>query len=102
MSHDGTINHDQSEPKTFILGINIVFLIIILIITFIVFGMFFNSLKNIEQNKKQNIGPNKELTKLKNYENKELSTLKWLDKKKGKVQIPIDLAIKNVAKTYQK
>lgn len=42
------------------------------------------------------------ITEMKSQQDKELSTLKWLDKTKGTVQIPIDLAMKLTVKEYEK
>jgi len=42
-----------------------------------------------------------ELQKLMQYEAEALHTLRWVDKSKGRVQIPIDLAMELVRQRYQ-
>lgn len=43
-----------------------------------------------------------ELAALRAYESEMASTLKWIDKDNGRVQIPIDVAMELVVKVYQK
>lgn len=43
-----------------------------------------------------------ELSELRAYEGEMATTLKWVDKEKGVVQIPIDVAMDLVVKSYQK
>jgi len=43
-----------------------------------------------------------ELAALREYEGDMATTLKWIDKDKGVVQIPIDVAMDLVVKSYQK
>lgn len=42
-----------------------------------------------------------ELQKLRQYEADSLQALRWIDKSKGQVQIPIDLAMELVRQSYQ-
>lgn len=47
-------------------------------------------------------GMGAELAELRAYEAEMAGTLKWVDKDKGVVQIPIDVAMDLVVKSYQK
>ena len=47
-------------------------------------------------------GVSAELAALRSYERETAGTLKWIDKSNGIVQVPIDVAMDLVVKSYQK
>jgi len=99
--HDGVVEF-QDEPNV---GVSSWVLVLTFIcLSVIVWGglIYYRSaqsdaLDQRELNGKQTV----ELQKLRQYEADSLQSLRWVDKSKGQVQIPIDLAMELVRQRYQ-
>ncbi|RAP33924.1 hypothetical protein DID77_02385 [Candidatus Marinamargulisbacteria bacterium SCGC AG-439-L15] len=99
---NNVIQHDQTEPKA--LGINI-FLIVTIILLFGIFiwcVYFYKSILTKELAIKENTQVDQNLKKLRDYESRQLSRLRWINKEKQQVQVPIKTAMDLVIKDYKK
>ena len=95
------INHDTTKANSFAVIISIVATILLLIIIFIGSYYMYRSLLSISQNQLQdNASRHPYITEIEDNANNELKSLKWIDKKVGKVHVPIDIAKEQIVKEY--
>jgi hypothetical protein len=76
----------------------------IVLITIVYFGsLYYRASASTALDRREEMGGiGSDLAALHAYENEMATTLKWIDKDKGIVQIPIDVAMDLVVKSYQK
>lgn len=100
MSSD-IINHEVTEPNSKLVLYSILVTAILLAIMIVVGFIFFKSELSISQNRKQdNANRHPYIVNIEKEAIKNLSSLKWMNKSKGQVQIPIELAKHVVIKNY--
>jgi hypothetical protein len=75
--------------------------VFILLVFFAVCISWFKGAKDHEIDEKQAMLQTTELNQLHAQENEVLSSYKWVDKEKGRVQIPIDRAMELIAKEHE-
>ena len=100
---DNKLNHDLSEPKSFLIIKYLVVFMVFIIVVFVGSVFYFYGTQTVELNFKEADYVSKQMTEiqlLKDQENKDLNTLKWKNKSKGRVQIPINDAIDVIVKRY--
>lgn len=95
------IEYDRESPSSNIVIIAVLFsCVFIALVTFVSYYLYI-SLVSVDQDKKQvESGRNVYILDLEKSYQKSLSTLKWKDKDKDVIQIPIDMAIDHVIKDY--
>ena len=95
------INHDTTKENSFIVTIAIVATIFLLIVIFTFSFYFYKSLLSSSQNALQdNAKRHSYIVDIETKAKSELNTLKWVNKSKTLVQVPIDVAKENVIKDY--
>ena len=101
MSDTGHIGVDESNPDnlkiTLFLAAMVVFMVIIVVWSI----FFFKGMTSDVLNQKQLTPKGEERQALELYEQDRLSSYSWVDKSKGIVQIPIELAVQQVIDDYQ-
>ena len=102
MSHDGTINHDVSEPYSKGIAIAVITTGISLALIFIASIFLYRGTLTDERNEKEIIPGSAFLQKIRAYEADQNTSLNWVDKKLGTVHIPIDLAMHRVVQDYRR
>ncbi|MSR88543.1 MAG: hypothetical protein EXS67_02700 [Candidatus Margulisbacteria bacterium] len=101
-SYDKIINHDVSEPNAKRIAIAI-------ILSGLVFGAFlwgsylyYAATLSEELNRKESLTIYTDLQTLRVQESERLHSLKWVNPEKTALQIPIEMAMKNVVKHYSR
>jgi hypothetical protein len=99
--HDGVVEF-QDEPNIGVSSVVIVLTFVFLVL--IVWGglIYYRSAQSDALNQRELDGkPTAELRQLRQSEAASLVSLRWIDKSKGRVQIPIALAMDLVRQRYQ-
>ena len=97
----GTINHDTQKPNNVITMAVLIAIMLFFIIVIVGCFYLYKSLLSSDQNEKQDTA--KQHVNIQELDRESyllLHSLKWRDKANGQVQIPIDMAMKHVIKTY--
>ena len=106
MNHETTaVNKDHPEPNiTKIAGILMVGFVIVLflVVTGVGSYFFFKGVVSAEINRKEITGMSRELAALRIKEAENLNTYGWINKDKGIVQVPIEVAKGIIIKNYNK
>ena len=98
---DFKIEVDTTEPNTTNIFIAITVTILLTAIIFIWAYYYYTSTLSQQLNKLQDTAERHPyITTIEEKAKKSLSTLKYIDKEKNKLQIPIEMAIENVIKDY--
>lgn len=102
MSDHHSVVEFQDEPNTGLSWVVIVLTVVFL--TLIVLGglVFYRGAQSDALNTRELLGqPTAELRSLRQTEAEALQSLRWIDKSKGSVQIPIEMAMDSVRQHYQ-
>lgn len=100
--HHGTINHDQSEPHAKGIFLSMIITSVVLFVVIYTGVLLYKGMSSTEVNsKEENSGSFATIQDLHVYEEEQLNTLKWIDQPKGKVQVPISVAMAITLKKYQ-
>lgn len=102
MSHSGVVNHDQSNPDSFLIVVSIVISVIVLFLVCFISYFYYLDTGSEELVAKERTKAPVVLAQLKQDEAKELNFIKWLDKSNQRVQIPIEFAKDIVVKSYNR
>lgn len=100
MSEHSVVRHDLTEPRSFEIGLWILALTILLVLSFISTWFFYRSRSSQELNLKEQTPVPIALQQLRNYEQQELNSVKWLNQNEDKIQIPIQQAMELVIRDY--
>lgn len=99
----GTINHDTTKENS-TLVFYAVLISAILITAVIIWSLYyFRAMVSQENNRKQNTASRVlSIVKLEEGYSKNLNSLKWVNTQEGRLLIPINMAMDNVVKDYNK
>ncbi|NQY73689.1 MAG: hypothetical protein HRT90_02900 [Candidatus Margulisbacteria bacterium] len=91
-----------SEPKLLPIALTILVTVFIIVLFFGYSAYYFSGKASEELNSKEITEKSTDLTQLRVYEDELLNQLKWRDKSKGLVKIPITMAMEKIVEKYQK
>ena len=98
---NNVINHDTTKENSFLVTISILATLIVLTIVIVLSFYYYRSNLSAVQNQKQdNADRHPYIESIENEAINSLNSLKWVDKKAGKLHIPIDIAKSNVIENY--
>jgi len=101
MSHStGQILHDQSEPATDLISFYIIITGIVIAASFIGCWGYYRTILSQTETQKELSSETKQLNATILDAQEKLNTLKWIDKSKGKVQLPISDAINSLVESH--
>lgn len=102
MSDHHAVVEFQDEPNLTLSSWVIVLTGVFLIVTLWSGLVYYKSTQSDAMNLRERQGkPTEELKALRHYEATSLQSLRWIDKNKGQIQIPIGLAMDVVRQNYQ-
>jgi len=102
MSHStGQINHDTSEPNAKAIGWSMLITLVTLLVIVFLCTLYYRGANSGELNTKETSRENLDLKELRNYEQKTLNEVKWIDTQKGRVSLPIENAMDKVVQAYK-
>lgn len=102
MSQSGAITTEQGEPSVGPLWVTALLTVLLLVVAMGGSYLMFNTTVSMELNEKEKNPIPLAVLKLRTYESEALNTLKWINKSRGEVQIPLSLAQDLVVKAYAK
>ena len=94
------IKYDKTEPANSLVGISVFVTTILITIILIASYFVFVSLLSIDQNEKYKYSDTNKIDALNQQYQQNLNALKWVDKKKNIVKIPVKDAMNYVVKMY--
>ena len=101
MSHSHYPSYDQTEPDVFASSASIVITGFLLVAVVLGSYVFYKSTVSDELARKQDTPKPQVRVQLENYETQQLNNLTWLNKSKGEVKVPIDVAKRLIIKDYK-
>ena len=100
MKSENEINHDTSSPNSFWISVSLILTTISLIAIILGTLYLYNVEKSNELDRKEKIQNNSMLNEIRKHEAQMLNSTKWINKKKGLIQIPIQKAMTIVKNDY--
>ena len=100
MSHHSEINHDQTEPISGAIGLWTSFFVVLLVGITVLSILLYKGMIEDSLRKAQDVSHGKEIEELRVYEKTQLTSCRWIDQKRGIVQIPIETAKRKVVEDY--
>ena len=97
---DIQLSYDKEEPSSFNITIAVLGTVVVLIIVFVFTYYLFTSMLSQDQNQKYDLVKTTLLDKYNKEYSKNMNQLKWIDKDKGIVKVPIEFGIEQVVKDY--
>tara|TARA_A100001011_G_C13638850_1_gene566933 strand:+ start:235 stop:531 length:297 start_codon:yes stop_codon:yes gene_type:complete len=94
------INHDTSQPNIFLVNLGLILSCVLIGIIFIWCFYYYKAAISVEKNQKELTDKPLSRQELEVYEEETLNTLKWKDKEKGTVQVPLSEARRLILKKY--
>jgi len=91
---------DMGEPDSLRIGLSLIASAVFLAVVVIGSIFFYFGVVSQELNVKERTGSVAALAELRAYETEKLGVLKWIDKRGGPIQIPVDLAVDLVVGEY--
>ncbi len=101
MAHSVQINHDTSEPYSKQIFFFSLIFSVCLIVIFITSLWFYRSTVSNEIYLKEDVNISSSLQNMREEEDNELRRFGWVDKSKGVIKLPIDMAMRRIVESYQ-
>ena len=92
----------DDKPNNLVILIGVIVSCVFIVVSIIGCYLFYRGTQNTELDRKESSSSYLPLKQLRAYEHEELHTLKWINKDRNNVQIPIDMAIQNIIRRYNR
>jgi len=99
-THDGTLNHDLSEPNSLNIGLSVLISAIFFAGALYSGALIYKGMLASEILRKENVGASAEIAELRVLNSEQLATYVVVDKERNVVQIPIAKAMQKVVASY--